>query len=307
LKKQAEGCTISVMQKILEIITLHAFQVSLKRKAIFFFEIVVFGVLVYILRNGLLVYYPHIQNMLMLLMVYVCTRFVLEVIQISILSAYRARTKLEKEKKDNFTIGVNSLVSVLSLIAVVVGYFVVYDVEIRAALTSMSLFAVAIVLISKDYINNFIDGFILMFSGDFRVGEYIKIDDGPKALVQNITFRSTQLKSNEGNIFYVSNSKLLASDVTNFSKSRPKKILVPFTTNRSVLHDIASYEKKLITLVENVFSERIVKDKTYLRIIDIQNDEISVSLEIVVVSYSFDLEEQVKKCVYAQVLGWAKK
>lgn len=296
------------MADFLGILTLRAYKVSFRRKVVFVSEVVLFCVLLYILLGTELFSGDLItRHILWAIIVYIGARIVLSTIQLPLVSAYRARRKLPREERDNFILGINALSLVLSIVAVVVGVFIIFRIEIRPIITSLGLFSVAIAWVGKEYINNFIDSFILMFSKDFQLGEYIRIDPTTKGVIQDITFRATKIRTDDGDTLFVPNSKLLHSDVVNFSKTHLKRISMPFSMYRNRLHDLAAFEERVKDDICAAFPNLLQKEQVYLRVMDIHNHTADLALEVSVTQYNFAIEEQIKKWFASHVLAGDEK
>jgi small-conductance mechanosensitive channel len=134
-------------------------------------------------------------------------------------------------------------------------------------MTSLSLVAVAFVLIFKEYITNFLNGLNLMFSKDFRIKDTVKIGDN-KGKIIDFTFNNVQLKTESGDIIYVPNSTFLTKEISNLSKSSLKSININAILFRK---DLKKFEKNKQELLNNIF-------KTYSdNIIEIENIDLSIS------------------------------
>ncbi|MFT7057152.1 MAG: small-conductance mechanosensitive channel, partial [Roseivirga sp.] len=77
---------------------------------------------------------------------------------------YLRRKKKETDYKDNFILGINGISSILQVVVFLTALLYFYNIETKEFFTSISIVAAAIAIISKDYISNTINGFLLMFS-----------------------------------------------------------------------------------------------------------------------------------------------
>ena len=101
--------------------------------------------------------------------VYLVASIVLNLVRFFTITAYRKRSQLPVGERDNFVLGVDSLVALIVFVITAMSLFSIFDVAIQTFLTSISLFAVALVLIFRDYISNFLDIFIFMFYYDLNI------------------------------------------------------------------------------------------------------------------------------------------
>jgi small-conductance mechanosensitive channel len=71
-------------------------------------------------------------------------------------------------------------------------------------------------------LSNLFASFYVVSDGSLGVGDFIELQDGPMGEVVDIGWRSTKIKSIQGNIIIIPNSKLADSIVTNFSSPTPE-------------------------------------------------------------------------------------
>jgi len=158
-------------------------------------------------------------------------------------------------------------------------------------------------LIFRDYISNFLDSFRLMFSTDFQIGDYIKVSEFTKGFVTDISFRATKLKTDNGDILYIPNTKLITSEVVNFSKTKFKRIAVPFTVPTSSVINVTAFEEGLKRGLQKAIPDLVKEEKMYLKITNINDWQTVFSFEVSVDHYNFSIEERVAKLVYQLVLS----
>ena len=163
-------------------------------------------------------------------------------------TAYRKRSLLPVGERDNFILGVDSLSALIVFLITAASVFAVFNIAFQTFLTSISLFAVALVLIFRDYISNYLDSFRLMFSTDYRIGDYIKVSEFTKGVITDVHFRATKLKTDEGDVLFIPNTKLMTSEVVNYSKTKFKRIIVPFSLPTESLLTVEKFEEKLKNL-----------------------------------------------------------
>jgi len=235
--------------------------------------------------------------------VYLVASIVLNLVRFFTITAYRKRSQLPVGERDNFVLGVDSLVALIVFVVTAMSLFSIFDVAIQTFLTSISLFAVALVLIFRDYISNFLDSFRLMFSTDFQIGDYIKVSEFTKGFVTDISFRATKLKTDNGDILYIPNTKLITSEVVNFSKTKFKRIAVPFTVPTSSVINVTAFEEGLKRGLQKAIPDLVKEEKMYLKITNINDWQTVFSFEVSVDHYNFSIEERVAKLVYQLVLS----
>jgi len=226
----------------------------------------------------------------------------LNLIRFFTVTAYRRRSLLPVGERDNFILGIDSLSNLIVFIVMLASVFAVFEIAFQTFLTSISLVAVALVLIFRDYISNYLDSLRLMFTTDFQIGDYIKISEFTKGVIIDVSFRATKLKTDEGDVLFVPNTKLMTSEVVNYSKTKFKRIIVPFTLPTETLLSIETFESTLKQAMLAQFPERVKESKMVLRIENIKQWQTECRFEISVDHYNFSIEDQITKAVYLAVL-----
>lgn len=220
-------------------------------------------------------------------------------------TAYRRRHKIKVGEQDNFLLGLEALVLLFTILVTLGSIFPIYDIPFTDFVMSLSVFSVAIVWGFHQYITNFFDGLRLMFSDDFRLGDYIKIGDNSKGIITHVSFRATRLRTDEGNIVFVPNTTILNTEVTNYSKLKYKRIVVPFTVKRMDAESFQRFENNLRQKIADQFGTTVAIEKTVLAIESTSPETIDLSLQIVTDQYSFVIEEEVSKKVQQFILELA--
>ncbi len=99
-------------------------------------------------------------------------------------------------------------------------------VQIAALLTGVSIIGLAIGFAAQDAISNFISGIVIFWDKPFKVGDWIQIQD-VYARVVRITFRSTRLLNEDGDIVVYPNTAMLANKIANHSTDPVTRVNVP--------------------------------------------------------------------------------
>lgn len=102
------------------------------------------------------------------------------------------------------------------------------------ALTGAGVAGIVVGFASKDVFSNLISGILIIFDKPFKIGDAILVGD-KGGVVKEISLRSTKLTSFEGVPITIPNSMLSSCVITNFSRSRKRrldlKVGVGFKTN----------------------------------------------------------------------------
>lgn len=287
-------------------LTLKAFQVSRKRKVtLVILLVLLLVVLLFRIFGQPLLSFEFGRELFSLISVALITNFILNLIRLPIVSGYRRRNKLSVDQKDNFILGMNALTLLATIIITIVSIFPIFGVDVVGFLTVLGLFAAGFLWSFKETVTSFADGLTMMFSRNYRVGDYIKIDELTKGIIRNIGFRFTQIRTDDGDTMYVPNYLIMNGAVVNYSKAMSKRVSVPFTIPLSSVSNTDHFEDRLTKAIHKEFADITDPEKMNLRILSVSENNIDLSFEIPVSTYNFRVEENVKKFVYTNVIAYS--
>lgn len=131
-------------------------------------------------------------------------------------------------------------------------YYGVYKIlhyDLNAFIASLGLIGIAIAFGSQQIIQNFIAGLLILITRPVRPDDWIEIgNSGNISIIKEINLTRTVLRGRNGKIFFIPNSTLNSSILTNYTKSGFVEISVPFSvTNCCSIEHV----KKLILNVAN--------------------------------------------------------
>lgn len=174
---------------------------------------------------------------------FLSTSIVISIFRIVILFIYNKRKKIRKNTVSNFHLGVNQLSTILNVTFFVIAIFVLLGIDVKEFLTSITLVAMAIALLFREYITNMISGLIIMFSDKFEVTDYIKIGEH-SGRIENMTLQNTLLKNEDGDSVLIPNNAFFTSNIINKSIDNKGSFTIdfqlPFEANNN--HDFIENE-----------------------------------------------------------------
>lgn len=136
-----------------------------------------------------------------------------------------------------------------------------FDIAITPFITTLGIGGIAIALAVQPTLANYLAGTYVISEGEIGVGDFIEIEGGPSGFVEEISWRSTKLRSRFNNLTIIPNSLLAEQVITNYS--RPVNAMnVRILGGVSYSEDLAKVEEVLLesarTIVAN--SSASVKD-----------------------------------------------
>lgn len=99
-------------------------------------------------------------------------------------------------------------------------------INVGAALAGLGVAGIAIGFAAQDTLANMIAGFVIFMDKPFSVGHYINVE-GQFGTVQNITLRSTRIRTNKNTYVVMPNKMIIDAVVVNLSKHGETRVDVP--------------------------------------------------------------------------------
>ncbi|NMM47474.1 mechanosensitive ion channel family protein [Marinigracilibium pacificum] len=274
-----------------------------KRRAIFIIKLVVFLSIYILLKiNPKWVNSLNIPDYVTHAIIFIISaNIIISLGRIILVSTYNRKNKIVKGSVDNFVLGINRIADLINVFVFIGFILLLMNINPLEFVTSLSIVAAAIALLSKDYISNMINGMIIMFSDEISLGDYIQIGNN-KGRVQNITLTNIHLNNDDEDLIFIPNNVVMNSDITNFSKRKIKKISFDFDIKNTGL-DIESLEKYLANKL-NEFQKHIQKDSFNLKIVKINENYTSLKFQFVMNKMNKSVEKEIRKVTLRSVLKY---
>lgn len=127
--------------------------------------------------------------------------------------------------------------------------------NVNGLLTGLGVGGLAVSLAAQDAVSNLISGFIIVFEKPFIVGEFIQTSS-IQGTVENVTMRSTTVRTIEDSIVTVPNSKLVDEAIYNISRMNKRLISLDFglvySTSNELIRKCCKDIKQYLIDDENV-------------------------------------------------------
>lgn len=115
----------------------------------------------------------------------------------------------------------------------------------------MEFGSVVITLAAQDTIKNLFGGLVIFLDKPFKVGDYISFNEY-EGTVENITFRSTQIRTLDNSIAQIPNSEISNTTIENISKIKTRRYTLDLglvlNTNLEKMMDL---ERQILEFLEN--------------------------------------------------------
>ncbi|MEF3255887.1 MAG: mechanosensitive ion channel family protein, partial [Deferribacterales bacterium] len=127
-------------------------------------------------------------------------------------------------------------------------------IAIAPLITALGVGGLAVALALKDTLSNLFSGVHIMVERAIKVGDFIMLENGVEGFVDDITWRTTRIKTVQNNFVIVPNEKMVQSIITNFDLN-DQKLAVPINVSVSYDSDIDHVEKVLLEVAKKCMDE----------------------------------------------------
>lgn len=214
---------------------------------------------------------------------------------------YRRKKGLKNNQTNNIIEAMNNLHYILLFFAVIITILSFFNLKFINFVTSLSIVAAAIAVVSKDYLANIISGLITVFSKEIEIDDNIQIREH-RGKVKEINLSNVVLLNDDDDVVYIPNNIIYSTDFINYSKRKIRKTSIDFVLNTKFLKSADELEAILYeTLKEDI---KYISEKSInLRIEDIQNDHIAFKYQFTLKQPNREIEKAIRKKVKRQVLN----
>jgi small-conductance mechanosensitive channel len=244
-------------------------------------------------------YFPKIQRLLHAIEIIVAGNLIISLGRL-ILVRFYLRKKRSAGIHANFVLGINHIAGIFNVVVVLLSIMILFDIQPLKFLSSITIVAAAIALLSKDYITNMINGLILMFSDQLTLGDYIKFGE-IKGKIQDITLLNVVIVNEDEDIVMIPNSLILSSQVINHSRQNVKKITLEFELKLCPSLDLALVESSLKNTLTD-YLHAIDIDTFSLKTISIHKDAVRLKIQVQLNSTERSLEKEIKRKLNQKII-----
>lgn len=215
---------------------------------------------------------------------------------------YFVRGKIRWREKNNIHFGIENIASLLIGVGLVITLFGVFGIDIRTLLTSISIVAAAIAIISKEFINDFLAGIYISFSRDFEINDYVRVSD-QKGKVVEIRMLKIKILNDDDDMVIIPNGKIYLNDIVNFTQRDIRLMSIDFQVDIKLIGNIEGFERELITSIDS-FSEFIESNSYNLKIVEMKKDYLDLKFQYTLKKMDVDLQRKIRKKTVREVLSY---
>ena len=246
--------------------------------------------------------YPVLANMAYGLNTFLTASVLISVGRFLLISWYSRRSRENNRLRANVVLGINQIAGILNIVFAILGMMLATNINPTEFLTSITLVAMAIAILFRDYITNMISGLLIMFSDKFTVGDYIKINEDQGRIV-DITLSNIILKNEDDDRVMIPNNTAFNVNIINQTIENTRKMVIDFNLPLQSAHKRAQLEHRLFEAIEEM-AEEVVKDSVTFRIVSITHLEVRFKLTLLLHAKIKSKKSGIKDRILTEVLAF---
>lgn len=217
-----------------------------------------------------------------------------------VMISFYNRRHASNKVRGNFVLGINRLAAILNAVFAVVSVMIALGINPKDFITSMTIVAMAIAVIFREYITNMISGLIVMFSEQFSIGDHIRIGEHSGKII-DITFANIVVLNEEEDMVLVPNNLVFTATVINKSAQVSDKLTVRFELPLADRMDVQTLATKLGPVLKTL-PDLVPGGAVLVRIADIGKDSVKYKIDLHAIDSSNRRQKRIESAVLDALL-----
>lgn len=218
---------------------------------------------------------------------------IVNLVAAALIMIYRLRKNIPYKYTDNVINGINNLyylIVTFGFLLMIPGF---WGIDLKSLITSLSIVAAAIAIISKDFVTNIISGIIISFSKEINIEDYVMVGNH-KGKILDINLSKITLMNDDDDIIYIPNDKVYTAEVINYTKKEIRKISIDFELPLPNNISIEELEKNLEESLKE-YSKYIEPNSFNIKIVDLHHEYLSLKFQCKLTEVNRDVEKMIRK------------
>ena len=242
------------------------------------------------------------SNFWRILLYFVMTVAVLNVITRFIKYLYQHKNYAKRRGAKNFVYGVENIRKLALGVVVVFTIFSLIGVDFVNLFTSLSIFAAGIAIVSKDFVNDLIVGIYYSFTDIFEVGDYVKFSNY-RGRVADIGLLKVKILNDNDDVVILPNGKVYTSEIINYTRRDVRLLSIDFEMDIRAIDDVDALERDLIDSIAQ-YAEVIEPESYILKIVEVKKDFMELKFQFRLRSLDRERQRDIKRQVVRRVFSF---
>ena len=164
------------------------------------------------------------------------------------------------------------------VIYIVAAFLIFKDLgyDLSGIITGLGIGSIVVTIAAQDTIKNLFGGLVIFMDKPFKVGDYIQFGNY-EGTVEDITFRSTKVRTLENSIAQIPNSEISSTTVVNISKMQKRRYTLDLSVviNTS-LDQMMSLEEQILNYLNE--NEYVIEESANVFLAEIDSSDYSLSI-----------------------------
>ena len=239
------------------------------------------------------IYLDHLYSFLHSIVEFLILLTIVNIVAALLIMVYRLRKNIPYKFTDNVINGINNLYYLIVTFGVIMMILGFWGIDFKSLLTSLSIVAAAIAIISKDYVSGIISGIIISFSKEINIDDYVKIGEN-KGKILDINLSKTTLLNDDDDIIYLPNEKVYMSEIINYTKKEIKKVSIDFELGIKYHTTIEQLENSLAESLKD-FHQYIEPNSFNITIVKVYHEYLSLKFQYKLTEVNREIERLIRK------------
>lgn len=163
-------------------------------------------------------------------------------------------TKIKTKSNKEIDPGTRTVIlkAIRIIIYIIAAFMIISELgyDISGFITSLGIGGVVITLAAQDTAKSLIGGALIILDKPFKVGDYIKVG-AFEGTVEEITFRSTNIRTLDNSVLHMPNSEMSISAIINFSEMEKRRYFSRLTLELNTkLEDVENVKNLILQMLQ---------------------------------------------------------
>lgn len=226
----------------------------------------------------------------------------IKLLSIVIIAYYSRRNNKPFNKKDNVHFGIENIGNILIAFGFIGFVLRLFGVDPFEIITSATIVAAAIALVTRDYIADFFSGIYLSFSNTFGIGDYVKLDNHKGRIIE-IGMLKIKILNDDDDLVIMPNFKVYFNEIINYTRRDARIMSIDFQVGLKNVRSIEELEKDLIRTLDS-FSEYIMSKSYNLKVVEMKADYLEMKFQYKLKNIDPLLQREIRKKTMREVFNY---
>mgnify|MGYP005828415293 CR=1 FL=1 len=212
---------------------------------------------------------------------------------------YSKRHKMKVGQKNNVHYGIENIAKLVIGIGFVTTVLSSFGIQLWEVITSITIVATAIAILTKEYIADFLVGIHLSFSNMFEVGDFVKVGE-KKGEVLGVNMLKTLIRNEDDDIVMLPNTTVHYNEIVNYTQKDIREMSVEFQLEKEYIKGIDELKNRIVKSLQHL--EKYFEVDSYeLEVLNVRNGYFDLKFKYTLLKVSMDIHRKARKIIIQEV------